>query len=264
MDGAPLCVVPTYVRGASELEVVGTTLRTLREHEPDAPVLVVDDGSPSRAMVEGLRAACLESGCELAEKAVNSGFPSTVNVGLREALERGLDAVLVNADIEFTMPFAGTFRAREDSRGRPAAVVGALLLYSSGMIQHAGVYFSFFSRAFDHRYRYGPGALPEAQQPAVCPVTGALQFIRHSTLEAVGLYDEDEFRMGFEDVDYCLRVFDADLECVYEPAVVAIHHESLFRGQRSEKLDEWHQASLEALHRKHGQTPLGRFVPPIT
>ena len=37
--------------------------------------------------------------------------------------------------------------------------------------------------------------------------------------------------MGYEDVDYCLRVFQAGFPCVYEPAISAIHHESLFRSR---------------------------------
>ena len=64
----------------------------------------------------------------------------------------------------------------------------------------------------------------------VCPVTGAFQYIRPEVLEQVGLYDPG-FRMGCEDVDYCLRVFQAGFACVYEPAIRAIHHESLFRSR---------------------------------
>ena len=53
---------------------------------------------------------------------------------------------------------------------------------------------------------------------AICPVTGAFQYIRPEVLERVGLYDPG-FRMACEDVDYDLRVFQAGFECVYEPAV---------------------------------------------
>jgi len=259
---AALNVIPTYVRSEEDLAVVEKTFETLRAQEGSAEVLAVDDHSPARDVMPGLRRAAKRHGVRLHEKDENSGFSRTVNVGLQEALDRGLDAVLVNADIEFKMPFLDAFESTTDSQGRPAAVVGALLLYDSGLIQHAGIYFSFFTRAFDHRFRYGPGSLPEALAPHVCPVTGALQYIRHSTLTRVGLYDET-FRMGWEDVDYCLRVFDADLECVYQPTVRAIHHESMFRGERTEKLDEWHQTSIQHLHQKHAKTPLHRFVPPI-
>lgn len=258
-----LAIVPTFIRGDKELEVTIKTLETIKTIEPSLEVMVIDDCSPYE---EGL--ALLEEACDrlsiesLVCNDTNEGFSRTINGGLREALDRGLDAILVNADIEFVVPFLETFTKTLDSQERPAAVVGALLLYPNGLIQHSGVHLSFFDRAFDHTFRYAPGALPEAHVPRVCPVTGALQFIRHSTLETVGLYSEG-FRMGFEDVDFCLRTFEAGLECVYQPAVRAIHHESLFRGQRSDKLDEWHQQSLAFLHETHGTTPMARYVLPI-
>ena len=240
------------------------TIVTLLEHEPTADIFLVDDCSPDKESLEDVVLRyCRARSVRYVLKEENTGFSSTVNVGLRRALALERDAVLVNADIEFVRPVSQTMIETTDSRGHLAAVVGALLLYPSGQIQHSGIYVSLLDRSFDHRYRYGPGGLPEAHQQYVCPVTGALQFIRLSTLQTVGLYDEVGFRLGFEDVDYCLRVFEADLECVYNPDVLAIHHESLFRGSRSEKIDEWHQSSLRALHEKHGQTSLGRYVPPI-
>ena len=52
------------------------------------------------------------------------------------------------------------------------------------------MFFSLLGREFRYRYRMGPGDLPEALVPCRCPVSGALQLIRHETLAAVGLYDE--------------------------------------------------------------------------
>ena len=129
-------------------------------------------------------------------------------------------------------------RERTDTEGRPAAVVGARLLYPNGLIQHAGVFFSLLNRDWLHRYRFGPANLPEALKPTRCIVTGALQFIRWETLDQIGLYDEG-YRLCFEDVDYCLRVFKAGLECIYEPSVVAMHHESFFRRNATPKIERW-------------------------
>lgn len=258
-----LAIIPSFVRNDKEVEVTLQTLKTLRQHEPDLEVLMVDDCSPYESGVDVLREKCAATdGARLHEKDLNEGFSAAVNVGLQECLDRGLDGILVNADIEFVMPFVEAFEQTVDSQGRPAAVVGALLFYPNHTIQHGGVFFGLFERGFDHKFRFSPGGLPEAHQSAVCPVTGALQYIRHSALEAVGLYDTG-FGLGFEDVSFCLGVFDVGLECIYNPQVRAVHHESLFRGQRSEKIDKWHQDSLEYLRKKHGSTPLGRFVPSL-
>ena len=62
-------------------------------------------------------------------------------------------------------PLWSVMRARTDTQGRPAAVVGARLLYPNGLLQHAGVYFSRLNRGFAHRFNHGPGDLPEAQLP---------------------------------------------------------------------------------------------------
>jgi GT2 family glycosyltransferase len=263
VPSAPLCVIPSFLRTPADLDLLVRCLVSLWTTAPGAEVLVVDDGSPERSLLEPLAAAIDELGYELIAKEENEGFSRTVNVGLRRALETGRDAVLVNADIEFhEAGWLDRMVARTDTKGRPAAVVGARLLYPNGCIQHAGVFFAPRSRAFWHRCQYAPANLPEALLPMLCPVTGALQLIRHETLTAIGVYD-DGFRMGYEDVDYCLRVFDAGLECIYEPTACAIHHESVFRGRKSSKLEKWHEESLTRLKTKWVGRDLSLFIPAI-
>jgi GT2 family glycosyltransferase len=260
---APLCVIPAYLRTPGDLDLLVKCLVSLWVTAPEASVLVVDDGSPSRELLEPLAAALDELGYELIAKPENEGFSRTVNVGLRRALELGRDAVLVNADIEFIdAGWLDRMRERTDTSGRPAAVVGARLLYANGTIQHAGVFLSLLNRDWMHRYQYGPNDLPEALVACRCPVTAALQLIRHETLEAVGLYDEG-YRMCFEDVDYCLRVFEAGLECIYEPSVRAFHLEKYFRGKPSERVKQWTLDSTERMKLLWGHKDLSRWVPEV-
>jgi len=249
-----LCVIPTYLRREADLELVARCLVTLRETAPTAEVLVVDDGSPVPELVEAVEAACGELGVWFDARPSNEGFSRTVNVGLRIAEENDCDAVLVNADVEFMdAGWLDRMSARDDVQGRPAAVVGARLLYPNGLLQHAGVFFSRLNRGFAHRFNHGPGDLPEAQLPCRCPVTAALQLIRLETLASIGIYDES-FGLAHEDMDYCLRVFEAGLECIYEPAAVAVHHESLFRGRRTAKIEELHKRSaVRLLHARRGR-----------
>jgi GT2 family glycosyltransferase len=259
----PLCVVPAYLRTSEDLDVLVRCLVSLwgTAGAPDA--LVVDDGSPAPELVEMLRAATQELGFELIAKDENEGFARTVNVGLRRALETGRDAVLINADLEFTEHgWLEHLLARTDTQGRPAAVVGARLLFPNGCIQHAGVFFSSADHKWWHRCAYAPAELPEALVPTRCPVTGALQLIRHATLERLGVYDE-AFRMGYEDVDYCLRAFDAGLECIYEPAATAVHHESFFRRREDETLSRWHRESAARLVIKWRTADLSPFTPEL-
>lgn len=259
----PLAIVPAYLRDGDDLETLLRCLASLRATAPNAIVLVVDDASPDAEQAELAAAATAEVDAVHVRNEENLGFAGTVNVGLRAALREGADAVLVNADIEFTAPgWLEALGARADTRGRPAAVVGARLLFANGTIQHGGVYFSLLNRDFFHRFRYAPADLPEALRPTRCPVTAALMLIRHECLEGVGVFDE-EFGMAYEDVDYCLRVFASGRECIYEPAAVASHREKAFRDRPSGRAQELAERSARHMWAKHAGTDLSPWVPAI-
>lgn len=259
-----LTVIPTYLRSAQDLEVLLEAVTSLRRTAPEAEVLLVDDASPASHLVEVIAEQASDLNLELHRQEENAGFSRTVNVGLRRALQEGKDAVLVNADIAFIEEgWLDVMQAqrRADDAGL-ADVVGGLLIYPNGLIQHAGIFFSLLHRCFEHIYKYAPQDLPEAKFARRCPVTGALQFIRHETLATVGVYDE-KFRMGWEDVDYCIRVFQNGGECVYQPRARAYHHESLFRGQGSDKVAKWQEESWDYFRRKHQATSFAEWVPTI-
>lgn len=254
-----LAVVPTYLAQPDDLALTLDCLRSLRESEPELDVLIVDDGSVPPLFYE-LAEESVQLKMDIHRKPDNSGFAKTVNVGLERGRDNGQDVVLVNADVEFTRNgwLDQLHAAAWD--GRPAAVAGGLLLYPTGLIQSAGTFFSLLHRCFEHRYRYAPFNLPEAQAPARCPVTAALQLIRHECLTTVGVYDEN-FLLGWEDVDYALRVFQAGLDCVYTAEARAYHHESMFRGRPSPKIQEWTGLSWIYFTRKWAQENFAEWLP---
>lgn len=262
MKPKPLVTIPTYLTEPGDVDVTITAIESVRHTQGEAvDVLCVDDGSPERELVADLEQASARLKFELVRKEENSGFARTVNIGLNRCIEEGRHAVLLNADMEITKPgWLTHFLATTDDRHQKAAVVGALLLFPSGLIQHAGIYFSLLTLSFDHRFKYGPGNLPEALEKTVCPVTAAFQFIRHDTLTDVGVYDEN-FRMGWEDVDYSIRVFLAGKRCVYNPNVRGYHHEMMFRGRPSEKIRDWQNKSFIYLMVKYEKQSFAEFVP---
>jgi GT2 family glycosyltransferase len=261
----PLAIIPSYVSTQEDLALLEATVKSvLRTAGSPIDVLIVDDGSPA---ADGIGILDLwpvtdEDSVFITYKEENTGFSSTVNVGLQRALEEGRNAFLINADIE--MLTSGWVERCEQQpglvTGKRAAVVGALLLYPNRLIQHAGIYFSLLTRTFDHLYKFGPWNLPEALEPDVRPVTGAFQFIRHETLTNVGLYDET-FKLGWEDVDYCIRVLLSERECIYQPAVRAMHHESMFRGRGGEKVQRWQAQSFWRLMDKYREQSFAGLVP---
>ena len=250
-----LAVMPTYLRSVEDLVITVQTIRSFKA-TCDADLFVIDDGSPYTKGVGTLVTLSEKENYQFCGKAENEGFARTVNHGLRRAREKGQHALLVNADMEFMHnDWLDHMRANEGD------VVGALLLYTNGLVQHAGVYYSVIMRWFDHMYRLAPRSLAQVHEPRNCPVTGALQLIKHPTLEKIGLYDEN-FRMGLEDVDYCQMTFQAGMTCSYEPKAEAIHYESVFRRRDvSQKILEWSQESWDYLHSKHAGKSFADYIP---
>lgn len=261
---SPLVVIPSFLRTEADLDTTMVAVGSVRKTSgKNVEILVVDDGSPEKDLVAALTERCAQLESEVHAKPSNSGFSKTVNMGLRRALDKGQDAILMNADVEvMTDGWYRTFKATKDEQGNPAAVVGALLVYEDHTIQHAGIYFSLLTRSFDHRFKYGPMNLPEALRKAAVPVTGAFQYIRASTLEKVGIYDR-KFFMGWEDVDYCIRVGLAGEQCIYNPNVRAYHYEMKFRGRgrANQKLADWQAKSFLYLCEKYADQSFGALVP---
>ncbi|RPI73516.1 MAG: glycosyltransferase family 2 protein, partial [Geobacteraceae bacterium] len=61
-------------------------------------------------------------------------------------------------------------------------------------------------------------------------VTGACLLIRKKLFVAIGMFDEDNLPVAFNDVDLCLRIRKAGFLNVYCPEAELYHHESLSRG----------------------------------
>ncbi len=253
----PLIVIPSFANRADHLQVLEVCLKTIRT-TADADILIVDDCSELPAAKVVLPKLAEKYGAELVIQEENGGFSRAVNVGMRRAHEERRAVVLCNQDIQF-VSVGWLAHAMLD----PAPVVGARLLFPSMLIQHGGVYFSVLHQYFDHTFRLAPFNLPEANVRSICPVTAALMIIKPEAMDAVGYYDE-AFRLNLEDIEYCLRVFEAGLECAYNPNVVAIHHEGLVRQKSSSpKMQQWMSESTELFAKKVSHMNLNRYVHPI-
>lgn len=258
----PLVLIPNYMTAPNEVEVVGTCLASIRQTVSDTvDILIVDDGSPGKEHLAEMESQYGRYDFEVIRRPTNEGFSRTVNVGLEKARDEGREVILMNADMEMLTPgWLGRCQKTTGDNGEKAAMVGALLLFPNGLIQHAGIYFSLLTRTFDHLYRYAPGNLPEALEKKVVPVTGAFQYIRPETLEKIGIYDP-KFRLGWEDVDYNIRVLKSGLQVVYNPNIRAYHYESLFRGRKSKKMAEWQAQSFFYLAEKYAEQSFAGLVP---
>lgn len=252
-----LIVIPAYIAKKNHAKVLHKCIHSIREGS-DNEILLVDDCSPFIEQINELYPFLKkEYDVSVFYKELNEGFSKTVNVGLRKALEEKRNVLLLNADIEFNNNV--WLKELEQTE---ADIVGALLLYPNNIIQHGGIYFSAITRNFDHRFKGAPYNLPAAQKECKCPVTGALQYIKLDVLEKTGLYDE-EFRLGYEDVDFMIRAISDGFKSLYNPKVIAIHHESLIRAKdnTNETHKEWQKNSLKHLVVKYQNVNFSGIAP---
>ncbi|MBY6266517.1 glycosyltransferase (plasmid) [Azospirillum sp. 412522] len=133
--------------------------------------------------------------------------------------------------------------------------VGAKLLYEDGTLQHAGVVLGVDGGAM-HEYagespRDGGYLGRTALRHSAAAVTGACLATRRTVFQSVGGFDAVDFRVTFNDVDYCLKLRERGLDVVYTPAAMLYHFESKSRGfdMTFEKQDRA-RAELEALRRR--------------
>jgi GT2 family glycosyltransferase len=197
----------------------------------DFELIVVDNGSTdpdTLALYEGLRRGNFT--LDIAPAPFN--FSAQVNRGV--ALAKGEAILLLNNDIEVIEPgwlaeMVGCLAYAD------AGIVGARLLYPSGDLQHAGVAVGLGGLA-GHWYLRRPADFPGPMgrlsvRSAMTAVTGACMLVTRACFEAAGPFDEANFAVAYNDVDFCLRARAAGFRTIYTPFATLVHHESASRGR---------------------------------
>jgi glycosyltransferase involved in cell wall biosynthesis/GT2 family glycosyltransferase len=224
-SGLPVDIVVTSYRDAAQVRVL---VKSIRKTVPRgmARVIVADDCSGPDHLAQLRRIRGID---EIVAGERNEGFAANANRGLR-ASDPQRDVVLLNSDVEALRSWLQCLQYaayRYDDVG----IVGAQLQYPDGRIQFGGSVRNVDRPEwFDHRYRFKPSDWgPAAQTSPSLAITGACMYVRRRTIERIGLLDES-YGMAYEDVDWCLRAWQAGLWVVYFPAARLVHHESVTRG----------------------------------
>src|SRR5829696_7600514 len=202
--GRPVAIViPHYGDPKLTLQAVESIKATTKADK--TRIIVSDDGS-APGHVARLRDV---DGIELIESERNTGFSANSNRGIVAAGD--LDVILLNNDV-IAMPGWLEQLQYAAYRGPEVGIVGPKLLYPDGTIQSAGSHRNLGATEwFDHRYRFKPSDFGPADIGAdVQTITGAALYLKRSTLDAIGPFDEG-FGMAYEDVDICLRAWDNGL-----------------------------------------------------
>jgi GT2 family glycosyltransferase len=206
-------------RTADDTRLAVASLRASRRDLAD--IIVVDNGSADGAALAGLG-----SRVTLIRAPRNLGYSGGMNLGIRDALRRGAERVLlVNSDVIVppdcverlersldTTPRAGIAGPRILARADPDLIASEGMSYApaSGRMRHA----QFGERIDEGRF---------VGDRVVDGVSGCLMLIARDVFDAIGLLDEDYF-FSFEDLDFCLRARRAGYATVLS-ALATVHHE---------------------------------------
>ena len=193
-----------------------------------ADVIVVDNGSDDGTGL-GLRRF---SGVTSIRFPENRGFAVACNAGA--SIARGNILFFLNNDA-FAHPgaVAALAQALDDPH---VGIAGARLLYGDGSLQHAGMV-ACVGQLLWHLHVHLDGDLPDAQIPRdYLSVTGAAMAVRDEVFRAAGGFDEG-YRNGYEDVDLCMRAWEAGYRVRYEPRSTFTHLESATSGRFAGEAD---------------------------
>lgn len=218
---------------------------------PGLEILIVDNGSDDTEALEYL-AELKREGVSVLSQPGPFNFSALNNAAVAQA--SGEMLCFLNNDVEMVDPDWLALLVRQAMRPDIGAV-GARLLYPDGTIQHAGVFVGIGGAAgHGHRLQSADdtGYFERARLPQrVSAVTAACLVVSREKFNAVGGFDEHEFRVAFNDVDLCMKLNERGWTSFYEPRATLIHHESKSRGcDRSERNRARFAAELGALKRK--------------
>ena len=222
-------IVPTrnalgLVRQCVESIVMETTY-------PNYEILLVDNGSDDAEALAYFDQLRRQPGITVIRDERPFNYSALNNMAVARA--RGDVIGLVNNDIEVISPeWLDEMVSLALQPG--VGAVGAKLLYPDETVQHGGVLLGVGGIA-GHAHRYlsawDDGGMRRSRAlQSFSAVTAACLVVRKALYEQVGGLNEVELKVGFNDVDFCLKLREAGYRNLWSPHALLFHHESATRG----------------------------------
>jgi len=201
---------------------------------PDYEIIVVDNDSVEPSTLEYFDQLKAQDNVRIIKFNGEFNYSAINNFAVDQAL--GSVITMMNNDIEVID--AGWLREMVSHTMRDEiGCVGAKLLYKNNMVQHAGVILGIGGVA-GHAHKYfdaeSAGYFSRLHLTQnLSAVTAACLTGEKKIYQRVGGFNENDLKVAFNDVDFCLRVGELGLRNIWTPYALLYHHESVSRGHEN-------------------------------
>ncbi len=252
--GAPPRVVAVVLTYCEEEEAIACVRSLLESEYPALEILVVDNGSPDGS---GERLRERLPGVRHLQTGSNLGYAGGNNRGIREALDREADYVLVlNADTTVEPDAVGHLVEAAGSRERVGGV-GPKILYGDrpARIWYAGGRFSTL-HGLGLAHREGELDSPAGEEPIeeVTFVTGCAFLLSARAVREVGSF-ADDFFIYAEDAELSLRLRRGGYRLLYQPRARILHWCEPEESERTPFQIRMRDRNRRRLMRRHFSLP---------
>jgi hypothetical protein len=198
---------------------------------PNARFVLIDNGSTDGSAAFVRSRYETDGRVQILELESNLGWSRGNNVGIRQAIAQNADYVLLLNNDTATAPDA-IQKLVEMAEGNPrvGAVAPKMLMYDNpDLLNSVGLECSLIASSWDLGIGRLDGPRWNDTRPVI-GVCGGAGFFRVATLKEAGLLPED-FEIYLDDLDLCLRIWDAGYEIRSCPDARVRHKFSATMGQ---------------------------------
>ena len=230
-----------------------------------------EDTLDALASLEGIETICVDNGStdgsdvlveqrlpqvELLRTGANLGYAGGNNAGIRRALERGADWVLLLNNDAVAEPGLADALERAVVARPDAGLLACKVVGEDGIVQYGGAkyrrWIGYSGRAEARAPDVRPGALLDVDR-----ADGAASAVSRGAADAAGLLDESLF-LYVEDVDWSLRIRRAGFSVVYVSDAVVRHKGSAASGGTRSTTNLYYDTrNTIVVLEKHARLPRG-------
>lgn len=224
-------VIPTR----DMIQLLRPCLRSILEKTSYAPfeIVLVDNGSSEAVALDYLTELSRDHRVRLFRREEEFNYSRLNNFGVQQS-EADFVALVNNDVIVISPEWLEELVSQAIQPG--VGAVSPRLLYPDGRVQQAGV---ILGAGFHGVAEVAHRGLPKNEEgyfgravlaQELSALGGACLLVRRSTYLKVGGFDERNLKVAFNDIDFCLKLFERGYRMIYTPSVELYHLEHASRG----------------------------------